>query len=48
MKDLDGLLRKMVLRLSEDINTPRSLTVALLVRNKEWEQLLSLRIVPEH
>ena len=48
MKDLDGLLRKMVLQLTEDLNTPRSLTVAILVRHREWVQLLSLRIAAEH
>lgn len=35
-----------VLRLCEDIASPRALTVALLLKNSEWDQLASLSIDP--
>lgn len=35
-----------VLRLSEDIATPRALTVAILTRYGEWDQLASLAVDP--
>lgn len=36
------------LRFCEDISTPRSLTVSLLVRNREWDQLVTLTTDPGH
>lgn len=39
---------KVVLTLCEDVDTPRSLAVSLLVKNCEWEQLFSLKTAPSH
>lgn len=36
----------LVSALMQDLNTPRALTVAILVRNGEWEQACSLRAIP--
>lgn len=35
-----------VLRLCEDVSSPRSLTVAILLRNREWDQLANLKLDP--
>lgn len=43
---LSQLLEDFILTLCKDVDTPRSLTVSLLVRNKEYEQLFSLKILP--
>lgn len=41
-------LEKIVLRLCEGVNTPRSLTIAILLRNGDFRQLLNLRVLPGH
>lgn len=41
-------LRKVCLRTLQALDTPRSLTVFLMVQNQEWDQLLNLRIDPSH
>lgn len=41
-------LEKVVLTLCEDAATPRALTVSLLLRAREYEQLLQLKIDPHH
>lgn len=41
-------LAKVVSALCEDTNTPRALTVAILLRNNEFGQLFSLKIDPQH
>lgn len=40
--------RKCLSRLCEDVNTPRSLTVAILLRYNEVEQIVNLRCNPFH
>jgi hypothetical protein len=35
-----------VLRLCQDISSPRSLTVAILIKYREWDQLVSLKVDP--
>jgi len=39
-------LERIVFALLEDTNTPRSLTIACLIRAGEWEQLFSLKVNP--
>ena len=46
--DLPGDFQRVVLRLLEDINTPRSLAVALCVRYKDLEQAVSFSCKPGH
>lgn len=41
-------LKRITLALCEGINSPRSLQVAILVKNGEWGQLASLRADPRH
>lgn len=36
------------LQLCNQINTPRSLTVKILIENQEWDQLINLSIDPNH
>lgn len=45
---LAGDLQEVVHRMCEDIATPRSLTVSLLVKHREWDQLASLRVDSRH
>lgn len=45
---LPHVVEKAVLRLLEDLATPRSLTVAKLYENGEWDQLAMLEIDPMH
>ncbi len=47
-KTMSSDLVDIVLSLTEDIATPRALTVAILVRYSEWDQLAILRCDPEH
>lgn len=46
--DLSGPFWKTTLRLLESIGTPRSLSVAVMLRNGLWEDALSLRCDPMH
>lgn len=39
-------VREIVLRLCEDAATPRAITVALMLRHGEWDQLASLEVDP--
>lgn len=39
-------VKNTILCLCEDTNTPRAVTVAMLLRYEEWDQLVSLRVVP--
>jgi hypothetical protein len=41
-------VEKSILLLLEDLSTPRALTVSLLWRYGEWDQLATLPLVPEH
>lgn len=41
-------VREIALNLMEALDSPRSLTVSLLVRAKEWTQLVNLECVPRH
>lgn len=41
-------LWQVVLPLLEDLNTPRSLTVKLLIEHGEFEQLVNLKVAPAH
>lgn len=45
-KSLSREVLRPVLCLCEDLDTPRSLTVAILIRYGEWDQLVSLQIDP--
>lgn len=45
---LAGHLQEVVLALCEDLATPLSLSVAILVRSSEWDQLATKVIGPEH
>jgi hypothetical protein len=45
---LSQQLERIILALCEDADTPRSLTVAILVRSKEYGQLFSLKTLPKH
>lgn len=40
--------KKLASVLAEDISTPRSLTVEILSRYDEWDQLVNLRVDPNH
>lgn len=46
MIDIPQQLRKVCLSYLQALDTPRSLAVFLMVKNREWDQLLSLRIDP--
>lgn len=46
--NLSQQLERVVLAYCEDTNTPRSLTVACLIRAKEYGQLFQLRVDPLH
>lgn len=46
MRIFSEQVRKMSLALAEDLDTPRSLTVAILIRHGEWDQLANLRVDP--
>lgn len=48
MKRLSQQLEKVVFALCEDTDTPRSLAVYLLAKNCEWNQLVQLRVDPQH
>lgn len=39
-------VKNVILCLCEDTDTPRAATVAILLRYEEWDQLVSLRVVP--
>jgi hypothetical protein len=43
---LSTAVERGILRFCEDVSTPRSLTVAILLRNREWDQLVSLQVDP--
>jgi len=45
---LSQQLERIVLAQCEDTDTPRSLTVAMLVRAREYGQLFSLKVDPQH
>ena len=45
---LDQIFDKVVLQITEDINTPRSLAVYLLYRHRELLQLMSMTVQPTH
>lgn len=45
---LENLFGKVVYPLLEDLSCPRSLTVEILMRYGEWEQLVNLRADPSH
>jgi hypothetical protein len=48
MNDLSRDVETIVLRLLEDFDTSRALSVAILIRHKEWDQLARLDIDPKH
>lgn len=48
MNFLSQPVKKAVLRLFEDLATPRSLAVKLLVENGEWGQLVNLKVDPSN
>jgi len=41
-------LKRIALALCEGVNSPRALTVAILIRHEEWAQVASLRTDPRH
>ncbi len=45
-KSLEHHVQDIALALMEGLNSPRSLTVAILIRYSEWDQLVSLRADP--
>lgn len=45
---LDRDVQRLALRLMRALDTPRALTVALLVEHGEWDQLTSLKVDPLH
>jgi hypothetical protein len=48
VKTLSHDVESMVLRLCEDLGTPRSLAIAIMVRNREWDQLSVVETDPLH
>ncbi|UUW21162.1 MAG: RNA replicase beta chain [Sanya fiers-like virus 1] len=48
MEPISSDFEDIVLTLCEDVASPRALTVALLLRSREWDQLVSLRVDPKH
>jgi hypothetical protein len=48
MKSLSLPVKRLVSRICEDLGTPRSLTVDILSRYGEWDQLASLAVDPRH
>jgi hypothetical protein len=48
MHFLSSDIKKIVSTLCEDIASPRSLAVEILLRYEEWDQLVSLRVDPKH
>lgn len=45
---LPHVVEKAIFRLCEDLASPRSLAVSILLENKEWDQLSMLEIDPNH
>lgn len=45
---MDSNLRSIVLQILQDLSTPRALTVAILVRAGEWDQIACLKLDPMH
>jgi hypothetical protein len=48
MEALSQLLEECVLRMCDDVRSPRALTVKLLVKAREYRQLFSLKTDPHH
>lgn len=47
-KTLDANVRLLARKLFESLDTPRSLTAALLLKYGEWDQLMQLNVDPSH
>lgn len=45
---LDVHLQRVIFTLCEDLDTPRSLTVKLLIEHEEWDQIARIRCDPAH
>lgn len=48
MKTLSSDFEDIVLSICEGVGSPRAVSVAILARHGEWDQLVSLRVDPEH
>jgi hypothetical protein len=44
---LPTAVERSILRFCEDLSSPRALAVSILLRNREWDQLSSLKVIPE-